>query len=62
MHPAFAILGPSLPVQRVPLPLAAVDAGGLRGAQMHRVVVWWAPVLAVAVGTKAARGKGHDRS
>lgn len=48
-------------MQWVPLPLAAVDAGGLRGAQMHCVVMWWAPILAVTVGTKAAIGEGHDR-
>lgn len=60
MHPASALLGPPLALQRVPLPLAAVDAGGLRGAQVHRVVVWGAPVLAAAVGTKAAT-EGHDR-
>lgn len=62
MHPALAILGPSLSMQWVPLPLAAVDAGGLRGAQVHRVVMWWASVLAVTVGTKAAIAEGHDRS
>lgn len=62
MHPAFAILGPALAVQWVPPPFAAVDAGGLRGAQVHRVVVRGASILAVTVGTKAARGKGHVRS
>lgn len=29
---------------------------------MHCVVMWWASVLAVTVGTKAAIGEGHDRS
>lgn len=27
---------------------------------MHRVVMWWAPILAVTVRTKAAI-EGHDR-
>lgn len=29
---------------------------------MHRVVMWWAPILAVTMRTKAAIGEGHDRS
>lgn len=28
---------------------------------MHRMVMGWAPVLAVPVGTKAAIEEGHDR-
>lgn len=28
---------------------------------MHCVVMWWAPILAVTVGTKAAIGEGHNR-
>lgn len=60
MHPAPALLGAALALQGMPPPPAAVDAGGLRGAQVHRVVVGWAPVLAAAVGTEAAT-QGQDR-
>uniref|UniRef100_A0A8D2QBC4 SH3 domain-containing protein n=1 Tax=Zonotrichia albicollis TaxID=44394 RepID=A0A8D2QBC4_ZONAL len=54
VHPAFALLGAALALQGVPLPPAAVDAGGVCGAQVHRVVMGRAPVLAAAVVTKAA--------
>lgn len=57
MHLAFALPGTAVAMQWVPLLLTAVHAWGLRRAQVHRVVMGQAAILAVAMGTEAVAGK-----